>query len=326
MIRYLRSIDWVGFVGLLMAVAVLTLSGCGSSAPRQKGPAVDEALVRFNRAARLAFDKGRLEQAANLYRKALERAYVRDDSAAILDARYNLAVCLLNLQSYAEALSVVQRANSEMALAGHHPAPDFLLLEATIRYHGGDLDEASKITDQLLSAPTQTSSVVKGKAHYLRGLIASKQGDKDRLRVAIAALGQSQQPQLRADRQELVGHLAMAEQNLDAAMDAFDAAAKLRRETLDYREMVKALALAGAAGEKAGRPQEASIRYLRAGRSAMLQGLFDYARKWLNRAEQIASTAGEAQIAAEARTCLRQLQKLAAAASARPAQETTLPE
>lgn len=312
MIRYLRSNNRVVFVGLLIAVAVLTLSGCGSSAPRQKGPAVDEALERFNRAARLAFDKGRLEQAANFYRKALERAYVRDDSAAILDARYNLAVCLMNLQSYEEALAVVQRANIEMALAGRDDSPDFLLLEATIRTHSGDLDEAWKITDQILSAPRPASSVIKSKALYLRGLIASKQGDKDQLRAAIAALGQPQQPQLRADRQELVGHLAMAEQNGDAAMDAFDTAANLRRETLDYRGMVKALALAGAAGEKAGHAKEASIRYLRAGRSALLQGMFDNARKWLNRAEQIAGATGEDQLAGEARTYLQQLHELTA--------------
>jgi tetratricopeptide (TPR) repeat protein len=320
MIRYLRSFFRGGLIGLLMVVAVLALSGCGSSAPRQKGPAVDKELERFNRAARLAFDKGRLEQAAKSYRKALERAYVRDDLAAILDARYNLAICLMNLQSYDEALTVVQRANSEMALAGRDDSPDFLLLEATIRYHSGDLDEAWKITEQILSAPMQASSVIKSKTHYLRGLIASQQGDKDQLCAAIAALGQPQQPQLRADRQELVGHLAMADQNGDAAINAFDAAAKLRRETLDYRQMVNALALAGEAGEKAGHAKEASLRYLRAGRSAMLQGLFEDAREWLSRAEQIASTAGEAQIAREARRNLKGLQKLSEASTSASSQ------
>ena len=76
--------------------------------------------------------------------------------------------------------------------------------------------------------------------------------------------------------------------------------------------MVKALALASNAGEQAGRAKEASIRYLRAGRSAVMQGLLDDARRWLNRAEQIANSAGEAQIAREARTFLRQLQEVTA--------------
>ena len=313
MIRYLRDRCWTVPVVLLLAAVILILSGCGSSAPKQKGPTPDADLEKFNRAARLAFDKGRLQQAASFYRKALDRAYVRDDTAAILDAQYNLAVCLMNLQSYEEALDVVQDANTEMTFSGNDRSVDFLLLEATILHRRGDLDEAWKITDQILSTGTQASSVIRSKTHFLRGLIASEQGDMDQMRAAIAALGQPEQPRLLADRQELVGHLAAAEQKWDAAIDAFDFSAKLRRETLDYRGMVKVLALAGKAGEKAGRAKEASIRYLRAGRSAMLQGLFDNAQKWLTRAEQIASTAGEAQIAEEAQIYLWQLQELAAA-------------
>jgi len=326
MIRFLHSSRLAGIIGLLIAAAVLTVSGCGSSAPIQKGPAIDEDLERFNRAARLAFDRGRLQQAANFYRKALERAYVRDDTAAILDARYNLAICLMNLQSYEQALAVVQLANSELALAGRGRSPDFLLLEATLLHSSGDSDEARKITEQILSPPTQASSVIKSKTHFLRGLIASKQGDMDQLRAEIAALGQPQQIQLRADRHELVGHLAMAEKNWDAAVEAFDAATKLRREALDYRQMVKVLALAGNASEKAERAKEASIRYLRAGRSAGLQGLFDDALKWLTRAEQIANTANEAQIAREARTYLRQLQELIADSPVSPDKKATLLE
>ena len=99
MIRYLHTLYLGRLIGLLMAVVILTVSGCGSSPPKQKGPAIDQDLERFNRAARLAFDKGRLQQAASFYRKALERAYVRDDTAAVLDAQYNLAFCLMNLQS-----------------------------------------------------------------------------------------------------------------------------------------------------------------------------------------------------------------------------------
>jgi tetratricopeptide (TPR) repeat protein len=312
MTHYLRALYLGRLIGLLMAAVILTMSGCGSSPPKQQGPAIDEDLERFNRAGRLAFDKGRLQQAASFYRKALDRAYVRDDTAAILDAQYNLAFCLMNLQSYQEALGVVRNANTEMALAGRGLSVDFLLLEATILHSSGNSAEAWKITDKILSIPTQDASVITSKTHFLRGLIASQQGNIDQLRAAITALGQPEQPRLRADRQELVGHLAMAEHNGDAAVEAFDGAAKLRREALDYRAMVRVLALAGQASEKAGRAKEASIRYLRAGRSAVLQGLFDDALKWLNRAEQIADTAGEAQIAREAHIYLQQIEALTA--------------
>jgi len=312
MTHYLRALYLGRLIGLLMAAVILTMSGCGSSPPKQQGPAIDEDLERFNRAGRLAFDKGRLQQAASFYRKALDRAYVRDDTAAILDAQYNLAFCLMNLQSYGEALGAVRNANTEMALAGRGLSVDFLLLEATILHSSGNSAEAWKITDKILSIPTQDASVITSKTHFLRGLIASQQGNIDQLRAAITALGQPEQPRLRADRQELVGHLAMAEHNGDAAVEAFDGAAKLRREALDYRAMVRVLALAGQASEKAGRAKEASIRYLRAGRSAVLQGLFDDALKWLNRAAQIADTAGEAQIAREAHIYLQQIEALTA--------------
>jgi tetratricopeptide (TPR) repeat protein len=312
MIRYHLALylKWLG--GLLIAVAILALGGCGSAPPKQEGPAKDQALERFNRAGRLAFDKGRLQQAANFYRKALDQAYVRDDTDAILDAQYNLAFCLMYLRSHEEALGVVQNAKTEMALAGGVNSVDFLLLEATILYSSGNSDEAWKITDQILSIPTAGSSVIQSKTQFLRGLIASKQGDTGQLRTAITALGQPEDPRLRADRQELIGHLAMTELSWNVAIEAFDRAAKLRREALDYRAMVRVLALAGQASEAAGHAKAASIRYLRAGRSAVLQGLFDDARKWLNQAVQIADTAGEAQVAREARIYLEQLQTLTA--------------
>jgi len=326
MIGYLRTRYGVGLIGLILAAVIMTLSGCGSALPKQKGPAPDADLEKFNRAARLAFDKGRLQQAASFYSKALDRAYVRDDTAAILDAQYNLAICLMNLQSNAEALGVVQDAKSEMARAGGGRSLDLLLLEATILHRRGDLDEAWQITDQILSATTPASSVIKSKTHFLRGLIAEERGDLDQLRAAIAALGQPEHPRLRADRQELLGHLAMVEENWDAAIEAFDTAAKLRREALDYREMVKVLALAGQASEKTGRLKEASIRYFRAGRSAVLQGLFDDARKWLNQSLQLSNNAGEDKINQEARSFLLQIEALTAGAADSSGDETTLLE
>jgi len=309
MIRFFWTRYGVGLTGLLLAAVILTVSGCGSSPPKQTGPAIDTDLERFNRAARLAYDKGRLQQAASFYRQALERAYVRDDPAAILDAQYNLAICLLNFQSYTEALAVVQDANSESALSGRGQSLDFLLLEAIILHRGGDSDEAWKITDQILSYPAQASSVVRSKTYFLRGLIASKKGDKGQLRDSIAALGQPVHPRLLADREELVGRLSMAEYKWDAAIEAFDLSAKLRRETLDYRGMVNVLALAGIASEKAERTRESAIFYLRAGRSAALQGLFDDAQKWLNQSVKLAGNAGEDKIIQEARTYLQQIEE-----------------
>ncbi|MGD8256703.1 MAG: tetratricopeptide repeat protein [Desulfobacterales bacterium] len=317
MISCLHPAFSVWHIGVLLSIVILIFGGCGSSVPVQKSPAIDEDLERFNRAAQQAFDKGRLQQAVNLYRKALDRAYIGDDHRSVADAQYNMAICLINLQSYAAAFEVIQQAKTEMAMAGQSRAVDFLLLEATILYLKENPAEAWKITDQILSATPRASSIIQSKTHFLRGLIASKQGNTDKLREAIASLGQSNLPQLRADRYELLGHLAMAEQHWDEAIDAFEEATGLRREVRDYRAMVKTLALAGKASEKAGHANEASVRYLRAGRSAALQGQFDQALNWLGRAEQIAESAGEEQIVQEARIYLRELQESKAASQSR---------
>ncbi len=322
MIRYRRT----KLIGLLMALIMLTLSGCGSSPPKPRDPSLDTDLERFNRVARLAFDKGRFEQAASFYRRALDRAYLRDDTAAILDARYNLAVCLLNLQSYEEALEVVRRANTEMTLMGRDHSVDFMLLEATILHRAEDLNEAWQVTDQILSAPAPSSAVIKSKTHFLRGLMASEQDDLDQLRASIAALGQPNEIELRANRQELLGRLAMAEQDWDVAIEAFDGTTDLRREALDYHAMVRALVLAGEANEKAGHIRKAAVRYLRAGRSAFWQDQFGDAHKWLNQSAQLANTAGEDKIVQEARSLLRQIEALTAAAPDRSGQKATLLE
>jgi tetratricopeptide (TPR) repeat protein len=305
--------------GLLLAMAIFILGGCGSSAQIQKSPAMDEDLERFNRAARQAFDNGRLQQAVSFYRKALDRAYIRDDYGAALDAQYNMAICLINLQFYAEAFEVIQQAKAEAAMAGQSLSADFLLLEATVFHLREDSDAAWKITDQILAATPKASSIVENETYFLRGLIASKQGNTDKLREAIVSLGQPNLPQLSADRHELLGHLGMAEQRWDEAIKEFEAATELRRKTGDFRGMVKSLALAGKASEKAGHADEASVLYLRAGRSAALQGQLDHALNWLNQAEQMAESAGQEQIVQEARIYIRELQESKAASQNRSA-------
>jgi uncharacterized protein HemY len=202
-----------------------------------------------------------------------------------------------------------------MALTDHGKSLDFLLLEATILHRRGDLDQAWQITDQILSSQIEASSAIGSKTHFLRGLMASERGNMAQLRAEITAFGQPQQSRLRADRQELVGRLAMAEQNWDTAIEAFDSASNLRRETLDYRGMVRVVVLAGEASQKAGRTREAAIYYLRAGRSAFWQDEFDDARQWLNQSARLATSAGEDQILQEARNLLQQIEELDAASS-----------
>jgi tetratricopeptide (TPR) repeat protein len=114
---------------------------------------------------------------------------------------------------------------------------------------------------------------------------------------------------LRADREELIGRLAMAESNWKEAIEAFDRAAEFRQDDFDYSEMANALALAARACEQAGKLSEASKRYLRAGRSAARQGENRDALNWLNRAEKLAEAAGDESTAKQARSYRKWLEE-----------------
>ena len=295
-------------IWVLIAIALFTSAGCGSRQTAPQGPPLDQNLERTNRAARTAFEQGRLQQAANLYRQTLERAHLRDDLTAVIDARYNLAVCLTMLQADLEALVLVNQAREELIRAGQPVPTDIVLLEASIVYRLGKLQEAWNLTEDILAISDTIPAAVQSKAHFLRGLIANERGDLSKLRAEITALAKSNSQVIRSDREELIGHLSLKERRWDEAVLAFDEAAALRRQILDYRGMVKALAKAGEACERAGRFGPAARRYLRAGQSAALQAEPDQAQNWLIRAAQLAEQGGDENIAQEARHQLAQLQ------------------
>jgi tetratricopeptide (TPR) repeat protein len=287
---------------------LLTAGGCGSSQVGRQSSGADENLALLNRSARIAYDNGQLEQAANLYRQALDRAYLRDDLGAIVDARYNLAVCMLGLRSYDRALDWLRQAKSELVRSNQGISGDILLLEAIILFRAGKPDKAWRITDQILSAPERPPATVTNRAHYVRGLISEQRGDTAQLGRELGALSKSTDPGMRADRQDLTGRLAMAEGRWDAAVEAFDHAVRLRREKLDYVEMAQALALAADACHRAGKPSAAATRYFRAGRSAVQQGHNQDATKWLNSAARIADQAGDEALKQEVRSYLKSIQ------------------
>jgi len=288
--------------GFLLTLTLFGGGGCSSSPTVQDRSNIDEEFERTSRAARMAFDTGKLQQAVGLYQQALERAYIFDNSQAIVNTQYNLAVCLAGLQSYDKALEKVRQAESELADVDQSIPADILLLEATLLYHLDRQEEARRLTDQVLTESNPISAAVQSKAHFLRGLMAARRGDTQQLRKEIVALGKPATAGLRADREELVGRLSMAEGNWNEAVEAFDRTAEFRQDNFDYSEMVNALALAARACEQAGKLSEASKRYLRAGRSAARQERNRDALNWLNRSEKLAGEAGDEPTARQARS------------------------
>ena len=294
---------------LLVIIILVGIVGCSSPPTEQRRSEVDEEFERLNQAARLAFHHGQFQRALDLYNKALDRAYVLDDLNAIVDSKYNLAVCLNGLGLYDQALKQVNQAQAEMEGTNQSIPADILLLESTILHKIGKLDDAWQLTDMILQDASRLSGAVQSKTHFLRGLIASEWDDIHRLRAEIALLGKPSEAGLQADREELVGRLAIAEGNWSEAIEAFDRTAEFRRDDFDYSEMVSALALAAWSCEQAGQLSGASKRYLRAGRSAAQQGEKLNASNWLTRAEILAGEAGDDLTARQARSYRKWLEE-----------------
>lgn len=283
------------------------LIGCAPGKPAGAIAPTDDRLERTNRIAHIAFQHGRYAQAASLYRQVADLAYERDDVAAAVDAQYNTAVCLVRLDRVDDADDLLQRSKAELQRAGKAEPVELRLLEATILYRQRRYEEGWSLAGQIIAdAPDSPAA---RRAQFLRGLMLADQGDPVGLRAVIADLDAAGDDRLAADRLELDGHLALLEQRYDASVAAFAEAARLRSVGLDYRGTVRALAKAGEASEAAGSPSQASVHYLRAGRSALQQGARERALVLLTRARTLANQAGDADTAREAQIYLTLLEE-----------------
>lgn len=304
-----RACCWARPLAPLLVASLLGgLSACGSRQTPQPTAAVDERLDLTSRAAGMAFGLREYARAADLYRQTLARAYARDDWQAIVDTQYNLAVVLLRLGALEEAAAVVDDARAELSRAAQAVPAHLLLLETTIFYRTGQTVAAWDISEQLLAGAAATEPEVIARVQFLRGLMAAERGDTARLREAMTALETAAHLELRADHAELRGYLALAERNWEAAVQAFDAAAALRRESLDYVSMGRALALAGSASERNGHQRMAAVFYLRAGRSTAQLGRKQEALHWLMQAQLLARQAGDDRTLQEVLAQLARLQ------------------
>lgn len=292
---------------LMLVLLAPGLIACAPNKPAEEIPAADDRMERTNRVAQIAFQSGRYAQAASLYRKVAELAYERDDISGAVDAQYNAAVCLVRLERVDEADALLQRTKAELDRADRAEPAELRLLEATVLYRQRRYQEAWVLTGEIIANLPESQAA--HRAQFLRGLIAADQDDQARLRMVMADIGASDDDRLKADQLELAGHLAFLEERYDASVADFAESARLRSAASDYRGTVRALAKAGEAAEAAGRPSQASVHYLRAGRSALHQGARERAYDLLTRARTLADQVGDAETAREAQIYLSLLEE-----------------
>ena len=303
MTRYIPIVRSLLLV-LLLLVTSMMMNGCGAKQNRSKLTSADEALESINHLARATFEKGKYKQAAGMYQRVLDMAYIRNDSTVILDTRYNLAICLMELERYPEAIKLMDQVRGEFSIRDGQMPPDFLLLDATIFYRNDQLDDSWVVTENILALNVSLSPLIRTKTHYLRGLIYSRRDNVAGIRESIDNINQPGSMMVTADQIELQGRLAMADNNWNQAIIDFDQATHLRRQDCDYRRMAITLALSAAASEKAGEIEAAAGKYLQAGRSAVLRENQANARTWLNQAALLFERIGNDVLATESHSFL----------------------
>jgi len=155
----------------------LLLIGCSSTPEPQ--PATERETL--SRSARLAFSQGQHAQAATLYQASLNQALLEDDAAAIIDARFNLALSQTYVGQYDAAFAEVAQADAERVRRDLGPDPELQLLHATIHFRAGRIDEARAHLDALLADPASFPATAH-KANFLAALIAADRNDNTGMR------------------------------------------------------------------------------------------------------------------------------------------------
>jgi tetratricopeptide (TPR) repeat protein len=293
---------------VLVPVLALLLAACSGSPP-DEGPPPDRRLEQTNLAGTHALALNQTAEAIKQYRAALTLAYERDDAAAIGDVGYNLAVAQLRAGSAADAARTVREIRAELDRRRKPPPAELILVQAAAAYRLGAADDALTAAQEVL-ARSPLDRETASRAWYIRGAVLADRGDAQGLALALAAIPPSAQPDQEGDRLELSGRAALLAGASDRAARELEQAADQRRLALDYRGMARALALAGEATLRQGRTGEAAVLYLRAGRSALLQGDAATGRTLLDRADQLARESGAVDVRAE----IDRVKKSAAAA------------
>ena len=294
-------------LGVLSPLAALALAGCGGGGPVDTGPPADTRLDQANRAGTQALTMDMPSVAVRQYKVALSRAYERDDAGAIADVSYNLALAQMKAGDAKAALATVREALGGLDRRHAAVPAELLLVQAAAAYRSGDLSAAAAAAQEALGRTAKDPDTVP-RAWFIRGLVAAERGDGAGLAQAIAALPPSKQPDLSADRQELQGRATLLANQPAEALVLFEQAAAGRQQALDYRGMARALALAGDAALRSNRAAEAADLFLRAGRSALLQGDSTTAMPLLKRAEDLARQTAQPGIVEE----VARLRKVAA--------------
>jgi tetratricopeptide (TPR) repeat protein len=298
-------------------LCLILLPGCGLFSRPAAGPPPDAELAAATSAARVAYERGLVREAAGLYERALTRARAMDDSAQIANAAYNAATCFTSLAQYDRASELLAEAKNETRRSGGRAA-DVLLMQARVAWLQGRTTDALSIADEVLATVPPAHPSERVQAHCLKGRIACDAGDQG---TASAELAQARKdaadttdttdaadPIAQARLAELTGRVELLQGRSAQAASEFDHEASLLREGHLYADMTQALGRAAAAHKDASQPQLAADRFYRAARSAYAQGDRPEALRLIKAASETAEAAADASLLRMIRSLSREIE------------------
>lgn len=287
--------------GLAASLFLLLAASCAVFQPPPQ-PYPDEELARLASLAGSAFDRGDMESAERLYRKALKRSRARDDARAVAAHAYNLAVSLYAQGEYAGARELAKAVRAEVP-SDVHTVAEAWLLSAKAAYRSGLLEEARVEAAEGVRALAGTrAGRVRAQLKLLQARVALERGrlaeGEALLAEARALLDQSFPPSVRAEAAGVAGLALMQGRQPGEAGQEFDRETSLLRQSGLYREMAQARVRAGEAYREAGLMALAADRYFRAARSFFAQDLEKSARGAVAQAAAAAAEARDEALAA----------------------------
>lgn len=273
---------------IILTPLLLGVAACGGG--QQPDPMRDDPFDRTMNVADEAVFYDQLQQAEINYQKSFNYALTSDDAANIDDAGYNLAIIQLGLNNTQQALKTVVQTNNELQIRGQNNSPQLDLVSAAILYRMNRFSEAAQAAQQ---AEKSQYEDIKERAYFLSALIANDQGNINGVSEysqkldQLLANGKPKQEEgksWKADQQELQALLLYKQGQYPQAMTAAKAAQDIRREQVEYRAMVRTVALQGQISEAMKDFVSAAQFYVRAGKSALLLKDYTGAKKYLDRA------------------------------------------
>ncbi len=263
--------NWQLAIGSVLAAVFF--SGCSTPPPPDPGKT---ELSRVTATARAAFEQGSASQAARLYIRALKMARVQDDPVEIGNNAYNLAACLIAIEKYDDARSLLREAKREFERA-KRPVTMILLLDAKAARLQGNADEALALTDQVLaSLKDGDGGTYPLQVALLRTQIACDRGgaavSKAEFAKAQKGLQGTDDPILMADAAGIAGRIALLENDPARAAQEYDRQADYYKRAGKYRDMALSLGSAGQAYLDANILLPSADRFYRSARSLHAQG------------------------------------------------------